>query len=340
MPNRIIRESITTSESIDCLTAEEERFFCRLITYVDDFGRGDGRAKILLARNFPLKLDQIKVIDIEKWMDSLERTNHIRRYIVDDNPYFYFVNWEKHQTVRNKRSKFPEPVINLKTIENNCDQLNVNTNKCPRYPIQSESESVSISESELNKNSPSFRNDNQEFELNGSPESNLSPKPKPSGPYKEIVDMFNSTCTELPRVIKLTPGRRQKILVSYNNFFDKDIEKIKEFFDKVKRSDFLCGKNSKWRANFDWLINMTNSMRVLEGNYDNRAGEQPQEKEELTFEERAAKRETDYQKNRDASYKTFEQLGIKPKFSKSDEELEEFMNGLSEEEKKEIGWDE
>ena len=41
-------------------------------------------------------------------------------------------------------------------------------------------------------------------------------------------------------------------------------------FEKAEASDFLKGANREWKANFDWLINETNMVKVLEGNYDNR----------------------------------------------------------------------
>ena len=42
MPNRIIKESICTSDNVDQLTAFEETVFVRLIVNCDDFGRMDG----------------------------------------------------------------------------------------------------------------------------------------------------------------------------------------------------------------------------------------------------------------------------------------------------------
>ena len=55
MPNRIIKESICTSDTIDGLSWFEEVFFYRLMVNVDDYGRLDARPAILKARMFPLK---------------------------------------------------------------------------------------------------------------------------------------------------------------------------------------------------------------------------------------------------------------------------------------------
>ena len=51
MPNRIIKESICTSETLDKLNWFEEVFWYRLIVTCDDFGRMDARIPILKSRN-------------------------------------------------------------------------------------------------------------------------------------------------------------------------------------------------------------------------------------------------------------------------------------------------
>lgn len=47
MPNRIIKESICVSDSIDSLSWFEEVLFYRLIVVCDDYGRFDGRIPII-----------------------------------------------------------------------------------------------------------------------------------------------------------------------------------------------------------------------------------------------------------------------------------------------------
>lgn len=55
MPNRILKESICTSDTLDELTWMEEVFWYRLIVNCDDYGRFDARPAILRSRLFPLK---------------------------------------------------------------------------------------------------------------------------------------------------------------------------------------------------------------------------------------------------------------------------------------------
>ncbi|MCR5565999.1 MAG: hypothetical protein K6F61_04045 [Clostridiales bacterium] len=143
MPNRILKESICTSESIDSLTAYQEVFFYRLIVNCDDYGRMDGRPRVLASKLFPL-CDYNENLIIQT-VQALEKENLITHYIVDGKPYIQMNTWDKHQQVRAKKSKYPSP-SNI-----TCNQLIADDYKCPRNPIQSlsESESESVSESEL-----------------------------------------------------------------------------------------------------------------------------------------------------------------------------------------------
>ena len=140
MPNRLIKESIHASDTVNALTDFQFRLWVNLITYVDDYGRGDARPAIIKGSCFPLR-DCVTPEDIETALNGMAAIGSIGLYEVDGKPYLYFPNWEKHQTIRNKRSKFPEPVSNSRTIENNCYQLQSNVPVIQSNPIQIQSES-------------------------------------------------------------------------------------------------------------------------------------------------------------------------------------------------------
>ena len=129
MPNRIIKESICTSDNIDQLTPFEETFFVRLIVNCDDFGRMDARVKILASRLFPLK--EVKPCQIMDAVKSLVKADLITVYEVNGKMYLQFNTWESHQQIRAKKSKYPSP------DEGICNQLISDDIKCPRNPIQS-----------------------------------------------------------------------------------------------------------------------------------------------------------------------------------------------------------
>lgn len=108
MPNRIIKESISKSEKVSGLSDFQFRLWVHLITYVDDYGRGDARAAIIRGACFPLR-DRMTNKDIEKGIADLAGAGCIGLYKVDGKSYLYFPNWDKHQRVRQKVSKFPSP---------------------------------------------------------------------------------------------------------------------------------------------------------------------------------------------------------------------------------------
>ena len=99
MSNRILKQSICTSESIDQLDWFEEVFYYRLIVNVDDYGVFDARPKILKASLFPLR--DVKMSQIEKAM--------IHLYTVEGKPYLSLPSWADHQRVRNSKHKYPTP---------------------------------------------------------------------------------------------------------------------------------------------------------------------------------------------------------------------------------------
>ena len=115
MPNRILKESICRSEDIDSLTWFEEVLFYRLIVICDDFGRFDGRIKIIKGSCFPLK--SVTEKDIERALNKLSAVGLVKLYQVEEKPYLQLVTWSSHQTIRNQKSKYLECPSNLREKE-------------------------------------------------------------------------------------------------------------------------------------------------------------------------------------------------------------------------------
>lgn len=107
MPNRFIKETICTSETIDMLSPFEEVFFYRLLVNCDDFGRFDARPKVLSARLFPLRETAIR--DIESALQALVRSGLVLLYEAEGKPYLQVITWSKHQQTRAAKSKYPAP---------------------------------------------------------------------------------------------------------------------------------------------------------------------------------------------------------------------------------------
>lgn len=143
MPNRIIKESMCSSEKIAGLTDFEFRLWIGLITQADDAGRGDARPAIIKGRVFPFR-ERLSIKDIDAALQELAAKGCVSLYTVDGRPYFLFPGWVKHQRVRDCKPKYPEPLENYIPPQSaaSCGEL-------PQSAalIQSESESESESES-------------------------------------------------------------------------------------------------------------------------------------------------------------------------------------------------
>ena len=139
MPNRILKESICTSDSVDSLSWFEEVLFYRLIVNCDDYGRFDGRPAIIKNRLFPLK-ESLTTKAISKAVNTLVTAGLVVLYEFEGKPYLYLPTWNDHQNVRAKRSKYPSPEGCVIAHENICNHMYADV-----PVIQSESESESKS---------------------------------------------------------------------------------------------------------------------------------------------------------------------------------------------------
>lgn len=122
MPNRIIRESICTSDSVDKLSWFEEVLFYRLIVNCDDFGRFDGRAAVVKNRLFPLK-ENLTLKTVENALHGLASAGLIALYMFEGKRFLYLPTWGKYQTQRAKVSKFPSPDDGKQADEIICKQM-------------------------------------------------------------------------------------------------------------------------------------------------------------------------------------------------------------------------
>lgn len=156
MPNRIIKDSISKSEKVSGLTDFQFRLWVHLITYVDDYGRGDARPAIIRGACFPLR-DRMTNKDIEKGIADLAGAGCVGLYKVDGKPYLYFPNWDKHQRVRQKVSKFPSP--------DECDSVLKNAASCGELPQNAARIQNPESESESRIQNPDARTREEEFDI-------------------------------------------------------------------------------------------------------------------------------------------------------------------------------
>ena len=241
MPNRIIKDSIHESETVNKMTDFQFRLWVNLITYVDDYGRGDARPLVIKGRCFPLS-NRITAEEIAKGLNALAAAGCIQLYSVAGKDYLAFPSWDQHQSIRNKRSKFPAPTDaeQMNSIESNCNQENADA---PVIRIQSESESE----------------DDRDELLETDREQGVV----------SVVKAWNAI-DGVAQVTKISKdSTRYKAL--HARIEEHGLEKVLQAIKNVSNSTFLLGQNDRgWMASFDWFVKKNNFLKVLEGQYADR----------------------------------------------------------------------
>lgn len=255
MPNRIIKESICTSEKVAALKDFEFRLWIGLITQADDAGRGDARPAILKGRIFPLR-DQVTAKGITDALDALATVGLVSLYKVGGKPIYWLPGWAEHQRIRDCKPKFPGPEEADEPLGQSaasCGELPQSAASCGLNPIRIQSES----------------------ESNPNPKGICEPPCASTAPaqigYGEIQAMYNELCPSLPRCQALSEARKKAIKARLSSGYTP--EDFRRLFERAEASGFLKGRNDRnWTANFDWLLKDANMAKVLDGNYDDHGG--------------------------------------------------------------------
>jgi uncharacterized protein YdaU (DUF1376 family) len=100
-----------------------------------------------------------------------------------------------------------------------------------------------------------------------SPNGDLSKTALPFDP-NDLVEAWNEMAERkaLPAIRGLTPTRLRQIKARIREF--PDIADWQLALDAIERSEFLCGADGKWRANFDFLLQPSSFQKLIEGTYD------------------------------------------------------------------------
>jgi hypothetical protein len=90
----------------------------------------------------------------------------------------------------------------------------------------------------------------------------------PGCPMKDIVNLYHVTLPELPALIKFTTTREKHLRSRWRE--NPEMQNIKawgDFFEHIKKSDFLMGRSKDFKASFDWIIKPENFAKIYEGRY-------------------------------------------------------------------------
>ena len=97
---------------------------------------------------------------------------------------------------------------------------------------------------------------------------------------EKVIQIFNSVCKKLPAVQKLTPKRISAINARNEEY---NLKTIGEVFILVSQSPFLNGDNDReWRADFDWIMNPNNFIKILEKKYNGKKSNSTQSRVKIS----------------------------------------------------------
>lgn len=198
MPNRILKESITTSATLAELSGDEERCFTRLLVVCDDFGRFDGRASIIRGRAFTAMLERVSEADVARWLDALVRVGLVIPYTAAGKPYLYVPTFPTHQQRRASKSKFPDPPDGQPPAAD-----------ITRYHLQSDVP-VFVSENEIgNETESGFESAPDPLPFHSNDPEPLEPVPTPKATALVGVLGVSLVKAPIPEALVLTPTMRR-----------------------------------------------------------------------------------------------------------------------------------
>lgn len=129
MPNRYIRESMIESETINSVSFQAEVTWLRLLLTVDDWGRCEASIPLLRPKLFPLRLDQVREADLQRWLAECEKSGLIRFYQIRGKAHVQMMKWRKGRALQ---SKYPDPppeiLAECYADENGCLQAQTSEN--------------------------------------------------------------------------------------------------------------------------------------------------------------------------------------------------------------------
>lgn len=243
MANRMIKDSIRVSKSVNSLTDFQFRFWLYLITFVDDFGRGTADPELLKGLCFPRRKG-ITEDQITDTLGILASKGMISLYEVEGEPYFYFPKWSDHQRIQTKVSKYPEPP------------------KEPVIPVTTPSPTVSHGESPSPTVSQRLETET-ETNKNYKENINTRARTRESSPTNDAFEIFWDTYPKKTGDIRLT--YQEYLFAIEETKPEVLLEALKKQVEAADEDDLKYFHSAdKWLRNREWKKPVTRSKKKNE----------------------------------------------------------------------------
>lgn len=141
MPTRLIRDAILTSGRVASLSWEEEVFYRRLMSLVDDYGLSDARPSVLRSALYPLQLEKMSECNVQRCLAACETAGLILLFARNGKSFLMVRNFgqslrsapkyplpDGYKAIQVGKSKYQlitpdDDCSHLQTGENSCSQL-------------------------------------------------------------------------------------------------------------------------------------------------------------------------------------------------------------------------
>lgn len=262
-------------------------------------GKCNAKGLVLIEDEFPYSDEMLATIfnkplaTVRLALGTFEKFRMIER----TEKGIYISNFEKHQNtegmekireqarIRKQREREKKRALleagNTPALPENPETLPENVTDNVTSHVTSRVTEREVTKQNKNKNKNIYNISSNEDIVETSEKTSEVPDRKSDRlSYDEIMKDFHATCPDLPGIRALNDARKTKI-----RSLVKELDKLKIFpgvepekklhviFQAAQNSDFLSGRSGKWNGcSFDWLINKTNALKVLEGQYQNKGG--------------------------------------------------------------------
>lgn len=280
MPNRIIRDAILDSDRYHGLTHNDERLlFVELLLLADDFGLVPLNPAFLRRRTTPCTSKTAG--QLAGMVSALADADLVRTYQSEGGGVFgYIPRFNGHPRAHKPKWPLPPSGEGFNEIRDlakkrSTDAKQVQTN-APEYVFEYEVK---------DKDSAALRPSGSGL-VETPPASQLEPDIKANGkvppcPYAEIAAAYHEVLPELPAIVTLSAGRKTALQARWREVVTADhltgpegVKFFRDYFAKIKRSGFLMGKvkpktpgGRSFRADWDWIFNGQNFLKILEDRY-------------------------------------------------------------------------
>ena len=136
-----------------------------------------------------------------------------------------------------------------------------------------------IEKAKLNHESASIRgkkgadsrwNDPANGTANGTAIANHKPQTTNHKPlnYKTIMEVWNRI-VPTSHIQQMNDTRKNLFRSRFKSYFKESYEEWENFLSRISKISFLWGSNDRdWKADFNWVLNENNLLKILEGKYE------------------------------------------------------------------------